>query len=127
MPTTVLIVEDEPDLVRVMEMALGRAGLHVVTTGSGYGARALVQQLEIDAVVMDRGLLDMDGLEATALLRADGYQGAVVIVSGYAGTDHVAASYDAGADGVLAKPFRLTELVEQVQQCIAQVAVPEAG
>jgi DNA-binding response OmpR family regulator len=124
---TVLIVEDEPDLVHVMRVVLTRAGFEVHSEGAGEAARTLARQVDLDAVVMDRGLPDMDGLEAVGLLRSDGYRGAILVVSGCAGPEHVATSLDAGADAVLAKPFSLAELVEQVRVVLKTDAVAEAG
>ncbi|CAM3739045.1 response regulator transcription factor [Nocardioides zeicaulis] len=122
MPTTVLIVEDEPDLVHVMELTLKRAGFGVVAAATGGEGRTMLAQHEVHVVVMDRGLPDMDGLEATQLLRGDGYDGAIIVVSGHVGGDHVAASLEAGADEVLSKPFKLAELVELVHHVVAPVA-----
>ncbi|WP_416955062.1 response regulator transcription factor [Nocardioides sp. T5] len=123
---TVLIVEDEPDLAQVMELALGRAGFDVLAVDTGSEARAVIVSRQVDVVVMDRGLPDMDGLEATAFLRAAGFLGAVLVTSGHAGTDHVAASLGAGADDVLGKPFTLAELVERVRGSV-RPTVAEAG
>ena len=123
---TVLIVEDEPDLAQVMELALGRAGFDVLVVDTGSEAHAVVGSRQVDVVVMDRGLPDMDGLEATAFLRAAGFLGAVLVTSGHAGTDHVAASLGAGADDVLGKPFTLAELVERVRGSV-RPTVAEAG
>ena len=123
---TVLIVEDEPDLAQVMELALGRAGFDVLAVDTGSEARAVIGSRQVDVVVMDRGLPDMDGLEATAFLRAAGFLGAVLVTSGHAGTDHVAASLGAGADDVLGKPFTLAELVERVRGSV-RPTVAEAG
>jgi two-component system OmpR family response regulator len=123
----VLIVEDEPDLAHVMGVVLTRAGFEVHHEGAGEAARSLVREVRTDAVVMDRGLPDMDGLEAVRLLRSDGYLGPILVVSGFAGAEHVAASLGAGADAVLAKPFSLAELVEQVRLALAMGAVAEAG
>ncbi|GIM63268.1 hypothetical protein Pve01_80070 [Planomonospora venezuelensis] len=124
---TVLIVEDEPDLAQVMELALGRAGFDVLAVDTGSEARAVIGSRQVDVVVMDRGLPDMDGLEATAFLRAAGFLGAVLVTSGHAGTDHVAASLGAGADDVLGKPFTLAELVERVRGSVRPATVAEAG
>jgi DNA-binding response OmpR family regulator len=124
---TVLIVEDEPDLAQVMELALGRAGFDVLTVDTGSEARARIRQHDVDVVVMDRGLPDMDGLEAAASLRADGFLGAVLVTSGHAGTDHVAESLGAGADDVLGKPFTLVELVDRVRGAVRPASVAEAG
>ncbi len=127
MPATVLIVEDEPDLSHVMGVVLTRAGFEVHHEAAGHAARTRLREVRVDAVVMDRGLPDMDGLEAVRLLRSDGYAGPVLVVSGFAGEEHVAASLDAGADAVLAKPFALADLVEQVRLALEPVAVAEAG
>lgn len=121
-----LIVEDEPDLAHVMGLVLTRAGFQVHSEVTGEAARTLARQVQLDAVVMDRGLPDMDGLEAVGLLRSDGYRGPILVVSGFAGAEHVAASLDAGADAVLAKPFSLTDLVEQVRLALRKDAVAEA-
>ena len=124
---TVLLVEDEPDLAHAMALALGRAGFDVVTVDSGSAARASIGGRHTDVVVMDRGLPDLDGLDATASLRADGFVGAVVVTSGHAGPDHVAACLGAGADDVLGKPFTLVELVERVRGSVRPPRVAEAG
>jgi DNA-binding response OmpR family regulator len=124
---TVLIVEDEPDLVHVMRLVLTRAGFDVHCEGAGEAARTRVRQVHVDAVVMDRGLPDMDGLEAVRLLRSDGYRGPILVVSGCAGPEHESTSLDAGADAVLAKPFSLADLVEQVRLALEKDAVAEAG
>jgi DNA-binding response OmpR family regulator len=126
-PATVLIVEDEPDLAQAMALALGRAGFDVVSVGTGAGARASVERRAVDVVVTDRGLPDMDGLEVTASLREDGFLGAVLVTSGHAGTDHVAACLGAGADDVLGKPFTLADLVDRVRGLVRPATVAGAG
>lgn len=128
MPATVLIVEDEPDLAQAMALALGRAGLDVLTVATGGDARAAVGRGGVDVVVTDRGLPDMDGLDVTASLREGGFLGAAVLVtSGHAGADHVAACLGAGADDVLGKPFTLAELVDRVRGLVRPPTVAEAG
>ncbi len=126
-PTTVLIVEDEPDLAQVMALAIGRAGFDVLAVAAGADARTTVSRSTVDVVVMDRGLPDMDGLEATASLREDGFLGAIVVTSGHAGPDHVAACLGAGADDVLGKPFSLADLVDRVRSSAKPATVAEAG
>ena len=126
-PATVLIVEDEPDLAQAMALALGRADFDVLTVHTGAGARAGVERRHVDVVVTDRGLPDMDGLDVTASLREDGFLGAVLVTSGQAGTDHVAACLGAGADDVLGKPFTLAELVDRVRGLVRPPTVAEAG
>lgn len=127
MAATVLIVEDEPDLAHVMRLALTRAGFQVHSETAAEAARTLAGRVHLDAVVMDRGLPDMDGLEAVGLLRSDGYRGPILVVSGCADPEHVATSLAAGADAVLAKPFSLADLVERVRLAVGTDAVAGAG
>ena len=122
-----MIVEDEPDLAQAMALALGRAGLDVLTVATGGDARAAVGRGGVDVVVTDRGLPDMDGLDVTASLREGGFLGAVLVTSGHAGADHVAACLGAGADDVLGKPFTLAELVDRVRGLVRPPPVAEAG
>ena len=113
-----LLVEDEPDLAHVMSEALLRAGHEVVVADTGARALATIRSRHVDVVVVDRGLPDGDGTAAVAQMRALGFTGAVLVTSGYVGPEHEAACRDAGADGVLSKPFRLAELVERVQELV---------
>jgi len=111
---TVLVVEDDPDLVHVFSSALGRAGHDVLVAATGARALEVVQSYVVHVVVTDRGLPDVDGTQAIAQMRELGYRGAVLVTSGHAGPEHEAACRAAGADAVLGKPFRLAELVQRV-------------
>lgn len=116
---SVLLVEDDPDLAYVMSRALSGAGNEVVVADTA--ARALeiiVGSDRVDVVVTDRGLPDMDGAEAVARMRGFGFSGAVLVTSGHAGEQHEAVCREAGADGVLGKPFRLAELVDRVREMV---------
>ena len=115
-----LLVEDEVDLADAMSMALRRAGFHVVVVDRGADALATVRAHEVDAVVMDRGLPDIDGTAASAQLRAMGFAGPIVIASGYSGQLHEVTCQQSGADSVLAKPFSLAELVAVVRELLAE-------
>jgi len=117
-PGTVLLVEDEPDLIQVMEIALRRMGLDVVVVRSGAQAVQITRSRHIDVVTVDRGLPDMDGTVVAAQMRAGGFRGGILVTSGYSGREHVNACRSAGADGVLSKPFALSELVGRVTELI---------
>ena len=109
-----LLVEDEPDLIQVMEIALRRAGFDVVVAQSGARAVQTTLSRHIDVVTVDRGLPDMDGTVAAAKMRAAGFRGGILVTSGHSGSEHVDACRAAGADDVLDKPFALSELVDRV-------------
>lgn len=113
-PLTVLLVEDEPDLVHVMSLSLTRAGFDVVSRGTGAEAVEVLADREIGAMVVDRGLPDGDGLGLVRRVRDDGFGGAILVASGHSGIAHDEECHAAGADGVLKKPFRLADLVARL-------------
>lgn len=125
-PRTVLLVEDEPDLIQVMERALRRAGLDVVVARSGAQAVQITRSRHIDVVTVDRGLPDMDGTVVTAQMRAGGFRGGILVTSGHSGREHVDACRSAGADGVLCKPFALSELVGRVAELFGAAEAVQA-
>lgn len=113
-PLSVLLVEDEPDLVHVMSLSLTRAGFDVVSCGTGEEAVAVLAGQDIDVMVVDRGLPDGDGLELVRRVRGDGFRGSVMVASGHSGIAHDEECREAGADEVLRKPFRLADLVARL-------------
>ncbi len=121
-----LLVEDEPDLIQVMDRALSRVGLEVVVARSGAQAVQITRSRHIDVVTVDRGLPDMDGTVVAAQMRADGFRGGILVTSGYSGREHVNACRSAGADGVLGKPFALSELVGRVAELIGAAEAVQA-
>ena len=123
MPTTVLLVEDEPDLVRVMTISLSRAGFDVLVCGTSAEASEIVASHHVDILITDRGLPDADGADLVRDVRRDGFAGAVLVASGRSGAAHDEECRAAGADGVLAKPFRLAELVAR----LTSLAPPESS
>ena len=119
-PLLVLLVEDDPDLTCVMSRALQRSGDEVVVAHTGADALEIILgSRPVDVVVTDRGLPDMDGVEAVARMREVGFSGAVLVTSGHVGEQHEAACREAGADAVLSKPFRLVELADRVRELAA--------
>ena len=78
---------------------------------------------DIDVVTVDRDLPHMDGTVVTAQMRAGGFRGGILVIVGHSGREHVDACRSAGVDGVLCKPFALSELVGRVA---ALIGAPEA-
>lgn len=119
-PLLVLLVEDDPDLACAMSRALQRSGDEVAVAHTGaHAVEIILGSRPVDVVVTDRGLPDMDGVEAVARMRELGFSGAVLVTSGQVGEQHEAACREAGADAVLSKPFRLVELVDRVRDLAA--------
>ena len=117
-PTTVLLVEDEPDLVRVMTISLTRAGFDVLVCGTSADAVEIIGTNQVDIMITDRGLPDADGADLVRQVRRDGFAGPVLIASGRSGAAHDEECLAAGADGVLSKPFRLADLVTRLHALV---------
>jgi len=107
-PLTVLVVEDDVAIRRLLQAALTRSGYQVIEAPD---ARAALASLAIDkpaAVLLDLGLPDRDGLELVPLIKAAGV--ALIVVSARADTDQKVAALDLGADDYVSKPFDSEEL-----------------
>ncbi|KQV73491.1 hypothetical protein ASC64_18825 [Nocardioides sp. Root122] len=113
-----LLVEDEPDLVRVMTISLSRAGFEVLVCGTSADAVDLLATHHVDILITDRGLPDADGADLVREVRRDGFAGPVLIASGRSGPAHDEECLAAGADGILSKPFRLADLVTRLHALV---------
>ena len=109
---TVLIIDDEAALRRVLERALLREGYRVLSTGSAEGACALLASETIDAVLLDIQLPTMSGLALylTIVHERPAFEGRVAIMTGDAEALEVRAWLDQHRCMVLRKPFDLREI-----------------
>jgi len=107
---TALVVDDDSDMCRVLELALASAGCRATTAGSGQSAIALFSDHPFSVVFVDARLPDMDGWRVIAELRHRRPEIRVIMISGYYFEDDVrvaGALQAAEIDGFLAKPFRV--------------------
>lgn len=113
----VLLVEDDPDLLALLAIALRRSGLRVVQAASGEAALEAVDTEDVGCVVSDLGLPGMNGVELVRALRRRPETSTLpfLLMTGSGDADSVIAGLDAGADDFLAKPVRLDELVARVR------------
>jgi DNA-binding response OmpR family regulator len=115
MAPQVLLVEDDPDIAPTLIMALQREG-HVVTHApTGTAAVEHVAGRATDVVLLDLGLPDIDGLEVCRRIRAQGYEGAVLIVTARDGELDRVVGLDVGADDYPSKPFSPSELLARIR------------
>lgn len=116
----VLIVEDEPTIAAQLAKALGAAGYAVDVTSNGVDAhfQASDENQPFDAVVLDLGLPQMDGLTVLKKWRAAGRIMPVLILTARDNWHEKVAGIDAGADDYLAKPFHMKELLARLRALI---------
>ncbi len=123
---TVLLVDDEPAVLEVAQIALEMAGYRVLSATSGRQALECYQEQgeEIDLVILDLGLPDLDGWACLQELRSLDDQVRVLVSSGQIGEELEARVERVGAAGFLAKPYRLEQLLARVREALERP--PEA-
>jgi two-component system response regulator MprA len=105
-----LVVDDDRGLRDVLRRALSLSGYEVVLAASGSEALSQVTTAVPDAVVLDIGLPDIDGLEVCRLLRREGNRVPVLMLTARDAVSDRIDGLDAGADDYLVKPFDIDEL-----------------
>jgi two-component system KDP operon response regulator KdpE len=108
--TSVLLIDDDPQIVRAIVPALQVSGLTVKVSVNGQDAINQVDASEWDAVIVDLGLPDMDGKSVIRHLRSKS-PAPVVVISAQHSAAEVDAANLAGADCFLHKPFRTPDLI----------------
>lgn len=122
---TVLIVEDEPQLLRALQINLRTHGYRPVTAVDGASALTAATEHRPDLVVLDLGLPDMDGVQVITGLRA-WTQVPIIVLSARHGSEDKVEALDAGADDYVTKPFGLEELLARLRAAERRfIAVPE--
>ena len=118
----VLLVEDDPTLNRQLDMALQAAGYAVDVSTNGRDAWALGEAEDFDAVVLDLGLPQMDGLTVLKRWRAAGRSMPVLILTARDHWHEKVAGIDAGADDYQTKPFHTEELLARLRGLIRRAS-----
>ena len=113
-----LIAEDDPQLLDSLVRELRAEGFVIDTADNGREAQYLGDEIEFDAVVLDLGLPQIDGLSVLRHWRAGGRRVPVLILTARGAWHEKVEGFKAGADDYLAKPFHVEELVERLRALI---------
>ena len=111
---TVLVVEDEPEIVRFLRAALTSAGYDPLVAGTGADALREAATRTPELIILDLGLPDMDGSEVTRRLR-QWSQIPIIVLSARGQERDKVEALDAGADDYLTKPFAIGELLARLR------------
>lgn len=116
MEKQVLVVDDHPPTVKLLEDVLAKEGHSVATATDGVECLRLVENSRPDLLIMDLLMPTLNGLDTLRLLREqfDGRQLPVIILSGRGDWEHVRSGYQLGADIYLTKPVRVGAVVAAV-------------
>jgi two-component system KDP operon response regulator KdpE len=115
--TRVLVVDDEPQILRALRINLAARGYQVLTAPSGTAALKAVAEGHPDVVVLDLGLPDLDGTEVIAGVRGWSNVPIIVLSARTESRDKVEA-LDAGADDFVTKPFGMDELLARLRAAV---------
>lgn len=114
MPATVLVIDDDQPIRRLLRNTLERAGYRVTEAINAKDALIQFRGEAPSAVLLDLGLPDRDGLELVPLLRKEG-EAVILVVSARDATDEKVAALDLGADDYVTKPFDTEELLARLR------------
>jgi two-component system, OmpR family, KDP operon response regulator KdpE len=119
--TRILVVDDEPQLLRALRINLRARGYDVDVAADGAGALRTAAGQPPDLVVLDLGLPDMDGVDVIHGLR--GWTTTpIIVLSGRSGSADKVEALDAGADDYVTKPFGVDELLARIRAATRRAA-----
>lgn len=116
----ILIVEDQPNLIRSLGRSLEEAGCTCLLASSLQAARREMADA-VDLIVLDRMLPDGDGLEWVQELQSAGSRTPVLVLTARDSIPDRVAGLDAGADDYLVKPFALEELLARIRALLGAI------
>ena len=117
---TILIVDDDPDIVTAITTGLGDSGAELLTASDGAKAVSLAEEREPNLVILDIMLPEKSGFLVLERLRTMGdARPKVIMITGNQGRRHKQYAEALGVDAYLNKPFRMEALVEKTEQLLA--------
>jgi two-component system, OmpR family, response regulator MprA len=117
----ILVIDDEPEVVSLVQRGLVYAGYHVETAFDAESGLAVARDRPPDLVVLDRMLPDLDGLEVCRRLRAASHDLPILMLTAKDAIPDRVAGLEAGADDYLVKPFAFDELLARVKALLRRI------
>jgi len=115
MATTIVIVEDEEDLLELIEYNLQKDGFDTIGFLNTKNVFQMIDEEDVDLLIMDRNLPGMEGSEFVADLRDNGIQIPVIYLSAKNSDKDIEEGFERGGDDYLTKPFNMKELIFRVK------------
>ena len=123
---TILVIDDEQQILRAMRTILGQHNYRVITASSGAEGLAIATASVPDVIILDLGLPDIDGIEVCAQLRSWTLTPIIVLSARDSDLDKVSA-LDKGADDYLTKPFSVDELLARVRVALRHLSLVQGS
>ncbi len=122
MKQTILIIEDEEDLLELLEYHLQKEGYETLGFLSTKNVEKCLQQEPIDLLIVDRNLPGVEGSEFVQSMRQKGYTQAVIFVTAKDSDSHIEEGFMRGCDDYVTKPYNMKELLLRIKAILARTA-----
>ena len=124
---TILLVDDEPDILEIVGYNLSSEGYHVITAENGIKAVKLAKKKKPDLIILDVMMPEMDGIEACEQIRKiPELQNTIITFLTARGEDYSqVAGFDAGADDYITKPIKPKLLISKVKALLRRLKAEE--
>jgi two-component system, NtrC family, nitrogen regulation response regulator NtrX len=124
-PPTILVLDDEKNIRRSIEIALEQEGMHVIAAHDAAAALRVLHERIVDLLILDIRLGDVDGLAFFKKMQADGFATPVIVISGNATLTEAAQAVKLGAFDFLEKPFSAERIAVAVRRCLEFSTIKE--
>lgn len=114
-PLRILVVDDEPAILRFLRASLVSQGYSVVTAADAHAAIERIGAGAVDLAILDLGLPDKDGLDVIETIRASGTTLPIIVLTSRDNESAKVAALDLGADDYVTKPFGIDELLARIR------------
>lgn len=121
----ILVVDDEPSLIDVLQPVLEAAGYRITVAVDGTSAMNAIEAVEFDLILLDLGLPDIDGKSLLQRIRMDQDVPVIVISARHQEAEKIAA-LDEGADDYVNKPFEIGELMARMRAAARRHSITKA-
>ncbi|MET3726131.1 response regulator transcription factor [Sphingomonas trueperi] len=122
----ILVVEDDAQLSALLARQLGGLGYTVEAVADGRAAIATLGQAQFDAILLDRLLPAINGVEVLRRIRAEGVETPVILLTALGLTQERVEGLEAGADDYIVKPFEIDELNARIRAVLRRRSAPAA-
>lgn len=124
----ILIIDDEPDILSILNVMLGAEGHEIKTVGGGEEAREIILSSEaFDVMLSDVRMRPISGMHFLKLAHENHPEMAVIMLTAYGSEETIARAKELGAFGYVQKPFKLDELLDTVRRAVESRGNPAAG
>ncbi len=114
----ILVVDDDPEMVRLLDRELTTSGLHVIPASSGAAGMRALRETQVDAVVSDLRMADFDGMDILRAAAESQPEAKVIIITAYASIPSAIEAVKQGAFDYVSKPFDTEELVLALRRAL---------